>query len=92
MSGPDTIRNALRAQGWLPDRKVIVLSDGDPSLGGAVRTAIRWSVTHILDWFHISMRVRHVEQALAGLLGSGLEHKGPLDYAAFNVDRLRHLI
>lgn len=38
------------------------------------------------------MRVRHVEQALAGLLGSGLEHKGPLDYAAFNVDRLRHLI
>ncbi|WP_157017177.1 hypothetical protein [Mesorhizobium xinjiangense] len=49
-------------------------------------------MTHILDWFHISMRVRHVEQALAGLLGSDLEHKGPLDYAAFNVDRLRHLI
>jgi hypothetical protein len=31
-------------------------------------------------------------QTLAGLLGSDLEHKGPLDYAAFNVDRLRHLI
>ena len=92
MSRPDTIRNALRAQGWLPDREVIVLSDGDPSLVGAVRTAVRGPVTHILDWFHISMRVRHVEQSLAGLLGSDLEHKGPLDYAAFNVDRLRHLI
>ena len=92
MSRPDTIRYALRAQGWLPGREVVVLSDGDPSLVGAVRTAVRGSVRHILDWFHISMRVRHIEQALSGLLGSDLEHKGPLDYAAFNVDRLRHLI
>lgn len=69
-----------------------MLSDGDPSLVGAVRTAVRGPVTHILDWFHISMRVRHIEQALTGLLGSDLEHKSPLDYAAFNVDRLRHLI
>jgi hypothetical protein len=88
----DTIRNALRAQGWLPGREVVVLSDGDPSLVGAVRAAVRGPVTHILDWFHISMRVRHIEQALTGLLGSDLEHKGPLDYASFNVDRLRHLI
>lgn len=39
------------------------------------------AVTHILDWFHISMRVRHVEQSLAGLLASELEDKGPLHYA-----------
>ena len=89
---PDTIGNALRAQGWLPGREVFVLSDGDPSLVGAVRAAVRGPVTHILDWFHISMRMRHVEQALAGLLGSDLKHNAPLDYAAFNVDRLRHLI
>ena len=38
------------------------------------------------------MQVRHVEQALAGLLGSDLEHKGPLRYAEFDVARLRHLI
>jgi hypothetical protein len=31
-SRPDTICNALRAQGWLPGREVIVLSDGDLSL------------------------------------------------------------
>ena len=50
---------------------------GDPVLVESVRSAAGDNVTHILDWFHISMGDRHVEQALAGLLGSGLEHKGP---------------
>ena len=89
---PGTIGNALRAKGWLPGRDVVVLSDGDPALVESVRSAADGKVTHILDWFHISMRVRHVEQALAGLLGSGLEHKGPLRYAEDDVVRLRHLI
>ena len=89
---PGTIGNALRAQGWLPGRDVVVLSDGDPALAESVRSAAGDGVTHILDWFHISMRVRHVEQALAGLLGSDLEHKGPLRYAEDDVVRLRHLI
>jgi hypothetical protein len=38
------------------------------------------------------MRVRHVEQALAGLLGSELEQKGPLQYVDLDISRLRHLI
>ena len=84
-----TIGNALRAQGWLPRRDLTVLSDGDPALAGAVRSATRATVTHILVWFHVSMRVRHVEQAHAGLLGSDLEHKGPLWYAQFDIERLR---
>lgn len=87
-----TISNALRSRGWLPGREVTVLSDGDPALVESVRSAAGDRVTHILDWFHISMRVRHVEQALAGLLNSGLEQKGPLRYVDFDVSRLRHLI
>lgn len=89
---PGTIGNALRAQGWLPGRDVVVLSDGEPALVECVRSAAGGEVTHILDWFHFSMRVRHVEQALAGLLGSDLQHKGPLRYAEDDVVRLRHLI
>ena len=89
---PGTIGNALRALGWMPGRDVVVLSDGDPALVEGVGSAAGDNVTHILDWFHISMRVRHVEQALAGLLGSDLEHKGPLRYAEIDVAQLRHLI
>jgi hypothetical protein len=87
-----TIGNALRSRGWLPGREVTVLSDGDPALVESVRSAAGDRVTHILDWFHVSMRVRHVEQALAGLLNSDLEEKGPLRYVDFDVSRLRHLI
>jgi len=85
------IGNALRSRGWLPGREVTALSDGDPTLVESVRSAAGERVTHILDWFHISMRVRHVEQALAGLLGSDLEQKGSLRYVEFDVSRLRHL-
>ena len=38
------------------------------------------------------MRLRHIEQALGGFLGSGLQHNGPLRYAEDDVVRLRHLI
>jgi len=58
-SDSDTIRAALRAQGWFPGRGITVFSDGDPPLRGALVCATRQQVTHILDWFHISMRVRH---------------------------------
>ncbi len=87
-----TIGNALRAKGWPPGRDVVVLSDRDPELVERVCSATGDQVKHILDWFHISMRVRHVEQALTGLLGSDLQHKGPLRYAEDDVVRLRHLI
>jgi hypothetical protein len=86
------IGNALRSRGWLPGREVTVLSDGDPALVESVRSATGDRVTHILDWFHVSMRVRHVEQALAGLLVSDLEQKGQLRYVDLDVSRLRHLI
>jgi hypothetical protein len=86
------IGNALRSRGWLPGREVTVLSDGDPALVESVRSATGDRVTHILDWFHVSMRVRHVEQALAGLLVSDRGQKGPLRYVDLDVSRLRHLI
>lgn len=45
-----------------------------------------------MDWFHISMRARHVEQALTGLLGSDMQHKGPLRYAEGDIVQLRNVI
>ena len=57
----------MRAQGWLPGRKIDVFSDGDVGLKGIVLSATRQPVTHILDWCHLSMRLRHIEQAWEGL-------------------------
>jgi len=46
---------------------VTVISDGDPALPALVRSATGGPAECILDWFHLSMRVQHVEQAMRGL-------------------------
>jgi hypothetical protein len=69
-----------------------VISDGDPALPALVGTAAGGPVTHILDWFHISMRVRHIEQAMQGLKALDVQHRAPLDYIEIDVERLRHLL
>jgi hypothetical protein len=55
-------RAALKAQGWMPGHAVTGFSDGDQSLCGTVMSAMRDCVTNVLDWFHLSMRLHHIEQ------------------------------
>lgn len=55
-------------QGWDGQSKVTVISDGEPALPNLVRRAVKGPVIHILDWWHISMRVKHIENAVKGLL------------------------
>lgn len=87
----EVVRAAMRAQGWLPGRDVTVFSDGDIGLHGTVFSAIRQPVTHILDWFHLSMRLRHIERAW-----ESLRHVSDLNIylrdVAVDVPRLRHLL
>lgn len=64
------LRHDLITQGWNGQSKVTVISDGEPALPNLVRRAVRGPVTHILDWWHISMRVKHIENAVRGLLQS----------------------
>jgi len=70
---------------------VTAISDGNSALPALVRSA-KAPVEHILDWFHLSMRVRHVEQALLGLYALESVHQAPLDRAQVDVERLRHLL
>jgi hypothetical protein len=63
----DVVCAAMRAQGWLSGRDVTVFSDGEIGLQSIVLSATRQPVTHILDWFHLSMRLRHIEQAWEGI-------------------------
>jgi hypothetical protein len=62
------LRNDLITQGWDGQSKVTVISDGEPALPNLVRRAVKGSVIHILDWWHISMRIKHIENAVKGLL------------------------
>ena len=61
------LRAALQDQGWWEGDAVTAISDGDPALPALVRSATCGPVEAILDWFHLSMRVHHVEQVMCGL-------------------------
>lgn len=62
------VRQDLKETGWDGESPVTVISDGEPALPNLVRYAVGGPVRHILDWWHISMRVKHVENAVRGLL------------------------
>ena len=62
------LRQDLHALGWDGQRSVTVISDGEPALPNLIRAAVDGLVRHILDWWHISMRVQHIENAIKGLL------------------------
>jgi hypothetical protein len=83
---------ALIAQGWQPGSAVTVISDGEPALRNLVKAATGGEVTHILDLWHLSIRVRPIEQTVQGM--EALEtpaHPTILD-AAIQAERLRHLL
>ena len=86
------IRGALAAQGWRPNVPVTVISDGEAALPELVRRATGSQVTHILDWWHISMRVRHAEQALQGVYALNPVHQAGLDMVSYRLSRVRHLL
>jgi hypothetical protein len=87
-----TVRQALRDQGWQPGRPVTVISDGEAALPSLVRAAVGEPITCILDWWHISMRVQHIEQAVRGIDALDPRHRAGLEMVEWRVGRLRHLI
>ncbi len=86
------LRAALQGQGWREGEAVTAISDGDPALPALVRSATGGPVQPILDWFHLSMRVQHVEQVMGGLCALEPLPLAPLDPAQVDVERLRHLL
>ena len=62
------LRRDLDALGWDDRRPVTVIPDGEAALPNLIRGATKGKVRHILDWWHISMRVQHVQNAIKGLV------------------------
>ena len=86
------LRAALLDQGWRKGDAVTAISDGDPALPALVRSATGGPVELTLDWFHLSMRVHHVEQVMGGLCVLKPSPPIPPDHAQIDVERLQHLL
>ena len=86
------LRAALQDQGWREGEAVTAISDGDPALPALVRSATGGPVEAILDRFHLSMRVHHVEQVMGGLCALEPPPLVSLDQARIDVERLPHLL
>ncbi len=86
------LRAALLDQGWREGVAVTAIRDGDLALPALVRSTTGGSVEHILDWFHLSMRVQHVEQVMRGLCALEPLPLAPINQAQIDVERLRHLL
>ena len=86
------LRAAMLDQGWREGEAVTAISDGDPALPALVRSATGGPMKYILDWFHLSMRVHHVEQVMGSLCALELPTLAPLDHEQIDIERLRHLL
>jgi hypothetical protein len=64
------LREELSDFGWKPRRLLTVISDGELALPNLIRNAMGddGQVKYILDWWHISIHVQHVEAAVQGLV------------------------
>jgi hypothetical protein len=87
-----TLRAALVEQGRQPGRPLTVMTDGQAPLPNLVRAATGEPERHILDWFHLSMRVRPIEPVLLGLAARHLPDPEPVDAARAPIERIRHLL
>jgi hypothetical protein len=79
------MKAVLEDQGCNSNSMVAVLADGADGLGGIVRRVIPQTPRTILDWFHISMRLRHIEQ-----MGPSMMELFPQVEALGKIPRLRY--
>ena len=62
------MKAALEDNGWTPTSRIRVLADGADGLSNLVNTAAEETTHRVLDWFHISMRLRSIEQMSPGVV------------------------
>lgn len=80
------MKAALQANGWTTQTQVVVLADGADGLNNLVKAAVNSEPRSILDWFHIGMRLRPIEQ-MATKVAVALDDGEP-DMAALVRQRL----
>jgi hypothetical protein len=62
------MKAALEDSGWTRTSRVRVLADGADGSSNLVNTAAEETIQRVLDWFHIRMRLRPIEQMSPGVV------------------------
>src|SRR5512134_1501622 len=75
VSSPEHMRSGLEAAGYRSDRtEVTVFTDGANGLRSLAQTVLGPRCQPILDWFHLAMRLRHIEQTACSLTSHVKSH------------------
>jgi hypothetical protein len=83
------LRNLLVASGATSNTPVAIVSDGAEGPRQLGQSAAPGPTRHVLDWFHLSMRVQHAAQAVAGWMTAAPDNKERLADLARAVESVR---
>jgi len=64
----------------------------EPKVDPAAEIMVLIDGAHIRAWWHISIRVQHIERALRGIYALHPQHRAGLEMVEWRIGRLRHLI
>ena len=67
---PSELRGVLHRLGATPCTELTILSDGADGRRSLGEAASVGPTFHVLDWFHLAMRIQHVAQAVKGWPGN----------------------
>jgi hypothetical protein len=83
------LRSVLRGLGATPHTPVTILSDGADGPRALGEAACVGPTRHVLDWFHLAMRIQHAAQAAKGWPADTPGERGDGARLADAVERVR---
>ena len=85
----DQLRGVLHGLGATPGTPVTILSDGAEGPRSLAEAACVGPTQHVLDWFHLSMRIQHVAQAAMSWPDASAEDRRTGTSLAETIERIK---
>jgi hypothetical protein len=85
----DQLRGVLHGLRATPGTPVTILSDGAEGPRSLGEAACVGPIRHVLDWFHLSMRIQHVAQAAMGWPDTAAEDRKTGASVAETIERIK---
>lgn len=84
----ERVSTLVRARTGHPAPKLVIVTDGANNTL-SIRQGLPFPSTPVLDWFHISMKIRHLEQSVQGLRANTETERATRNLLAADLDRIR---